>query len=124
MYNLKVLSDKVDSLFRKIRMLYLPSKEGNAGKVLTTDGTSLIWGVVSSSGGTRDLVPTDGSTNSVESNGVYDALQLKVDKTGSSDIEITDATKGIILRTVGGVRARVTLVSNSGNLTLQISNAL
>lgn len=43
----------------------------------------------------------------------------------TGDVEITDYTKGIILKTSDGTRARITLVKDSlGNLSLQISNPL
>jgi hypothetical protein len=58
----------------------LPSQTGNNGKVLGTDGTNLSWVAGGSgSGGITDVVPTDGSTNPVQSNGVFDALALKAD---------------------------------------------
>jgi hypothetical protein len=44
------------------------------------------------------------------------AILLKADKTGTSDIEITDATKGIILKSPNGTRYRIT-VNNDGSLT-------
>lgn len=41
---------------------------------------------------TFDSVPTDGSTNPVESNGVYDALATKQDASGNSALTTTDKT--------------------------------
>ena len=41
---------------------------------------------------TFDSVPTDGSTNPVESNGVYDALATKQDASGNSTLTTTDKT--------------------------------
>ena len=35
--------------------------------------------------------------------------KAKADKVGSSDVEITDATKGIILRSPNGTRYRITV---------------
>jgi hypothetical protein len=43
---------------------------------------------------TIDAVPTDGSTNAVSSNGVFDALALKVDKTSWIDISATSTIVG------------------------------
>lgn len=48
-------------------------------------------------------------------------LGNKADKTGTADIEITDATKGVILRTAGGRRARLTLIENDGVLTIGVT---
>lgn len=74
---------------------------------LTTTGTSGAASYSSSTGVLNIPTPTD-----------------KADKTGSSDIEITDYTKGIILKTSDGTRARITLVKVGGVLTLQISDPL
>lgn len=47
------------------------------------------------------------------------ALNTKVDKVGSVDIEITDATKGLILKSPNGTRYRLT-VNNAGTLTTTV----
>lgn len=47
----------------------------------------------------------------------------KVDKVGSDDIEITDATKGVIFK-VGSSRHRLTLTTDGGQVTFTISDAL
>jgi hypothetical protein len=53
------------------------------------------------------------------------SIDLHGKVTAVNDIEITDATKGIILKTADGTRARITLAKNSSNqLTLQISDPL
>lgn len=44
----------------------------------------------------------------------------KADKLGTADIEITDYSKGIILRTSDGTRARIVLVKRNGTLALQM----
>ena len=49
--------------------------------------------------------------------GLNTNLNNKADKVGTSDIEITDSSKGIILKSPGGTRYRVT-VDNSGNLVV------
>jgi hypothetical protein len=43
---------------------------------------------------TIDAVPTDGSTNAVSSNGVFDALALKADKTSWIDYSATSTVIG------------------------------
>jgi hypothetical protein len=43
-------------------------------------------------------------------------IATKADKTGTSDIEITDNTKGVILKSPNGTRFRLT-VNNDGSLT-------
>jgi hypothetical protein len=48
-------------------------------------------------------------------------LAAKADLLGSEDIEITDTTKGIILSTAGGRRARVTLYDDAGTLSLNVT---
>jgi hypothetical protein len=48
-------------------------------------------------------------------------LGNKADKSGASDIEITDAAKGIILKSANGTRYRIT-VDNDGSLTTSAVN--
>ena len=43
----------------------------------------------------------------------------KADKVGTSDIEITDATKGPILRTAEGARARIHVATDAGIIVLK-----
>lgn len=62
------------------------------------------------------------STNGYLSSTDWSTFNGKVSPTTSGDIEITDYTKGIILRTSDGTRARITLTKDgSGNLQLTIT---
>ena len=73
---------------------------GNLSNLATTAKTNLVAAVNELNTGlsgkqnvlTFDSVPTDGSANPVESNGVYDALALKQDASGNSTLTTTDKT--------------------------------
>jgi hypothetical protein len=95
------------------------------GDVLVYNSASALWtnapqsGGVSSLTGTANQIDVSASTGaitlSVSSNLLTD-IGNKADKTGTSDIEITDATKGVILKSANGTRYRIT-VDNDGSLT-------
>jgi hypothetical protein len=80
----------------------MPSITGNGGKYLkaNADETGLEYGTVNL---TIDANPTDGSSNAVSSNGVFDALALKEASLGNP------ASDGMVLTsTTGGARSWIT----------------
>lgn len=66
--------------------------------------------------GVSNSINNGDTYNAVTSGAVYSALNLKSNKVGTDDIEVTDSSKGIILRSPNGNRWRTT-VSDSGVLT-------
>ncbi len=83
------VTDKINSLFRKERALCckienleengtLPDQAGHEGEFLSTDGSTAFWDEIPSI--EIDDVPTDGSSNAVSSDGVFDALQNSDDR--------------------------------------------
>ena len=55
----------------------------------------------------------------LSSDDVSNLIAGKADKVGSSDIEITDAAKGIILKSPDGTRRRVSM-SDDSSLTREV----
>ncbi len=124
-------SSPSNSIYYNIGNLIVSGGSGGYGLIVNN---TLTAGTIAKAGGMPgQFLMADGSVNAnsyatISSLNSYllaaTAATTYAAKTGSSDIEITDFTKGIILRTADGTRARVTLVKVSGNLTLQISDPL
>ena len=74
-----------------------------------------VWVQVSGSGGGGSSVWGSITGTLANQADLKNALALKADKIGTSDIEITDATKGVILKSANGTRYRIT-VDNDGSL--------
>ncbi len=98
-------------------------KDGGTGlEVLVDDGTTIP--ISSLGSGTIDATPTDGSTNAVSSNGVFDALALKVDKVaGERLINAAEITKlSNTSNTNTGDETTETIKTKLGITTLSGSN--
>lgn len=69
----------------------LPDQKNQAGKVLSTNGTSLEWKFVTASGAI-DLIPVSGSPNAISSGGMFTALAGKVDAIAGKGLSTNDYT--------------------------------
>ena len=88
---------------------------------LTGTGTPIYLTTSGGGGGTIDPVPTDGSTNAVESNGVFDALETKENATNKQDSLATDGT-GVKFPTVDAVNTALALKQDNPNVILDLTD--
>lgn len=91
--------------------------EGTRTAPTVKSATTTVSGKVELATDTETIAGTD-TTRAVTPSGLKSATDTKANKVGTEDIEITDTTKGIILKSPSGTRWRLT-VSDAGEPVFQ-----